>query len=546
MNPEKPLSNRLSRRRFLAAGISGGIAATTLSATAAADPAPGDSFDLSEVSIADLQAGMKAGTYSARLLAEKYLARIEAVDRKGPALRSVIEVNPDALTLADELDKERKSKGPRGPLHGIPILIKDNIDTADRMATTAGSLALVGGKPPRDAFLVARLRQAGALILGKTNLSEWANARCSYSTSGWSGRGGLTRNPYALDRNPSGSSSGSAVAVAANLCAVAVGTETDGSIISPSSVNGIVGVKPTVGLVSRSGVIPISHSQDTAGPMARTVQDAAMLLTALVGTDTEDKATAESEEHRAADYTKFLVANGLKGAKIGVARNYFGFHDAVDAIIEKALDVLKNQGATLVETTDLPKSDQFSSAELTVFQYEMKAGVNAYLARLGPKAPQRSLKDVIAFNEKHAQQELPYFGQDSLIKTDAKGSLASYEYQEALAKCRRITRTEGIDAVMDKNKLDAVVAPCSGPAWVTDLLAGDRGNGGDVISIAAVAGYPSITVPAGFLFGLPIGLCFIGRVWSEPTLFKLAHAFERATKIRKPPRFMPTVALEKA
>jgi amidase len=546
-SPASTLSVRPSRRGFLAAGIAGGLATAALSATAGfGREEEEDSFDLNELSITDLQEGIKAGKYTSRSLVEKYLARIEAIDRKGPTLRSVIEVNPDALALADALDKEYKQKGPRGPLHGIPILIKDNIDTSDRMATTAGSLALVGGRPPRDAFLVARLRQAGALLLGKTNLSEWANARCSYSTSGWSGRGELTKNPYALDRNASGSSSGSGVAVTANLCAVAVGTETDGSIISPSSVNGIVGVKPTVGLVSRSGVIPISHSQDTAGPMARTVRDAAILLGVLAGTDPDDKPTVDGEGHRSGDYTKFLVADGLKGSRIGVARNYFGFHDAVDAIMAGALEVLKRQGATLIETNNLPKQDQFSSPETTVMQYEMKVGVNAYLGRLGPNAPVRTVKDVIAFNEKHAEKELPYFGQDGLIKVEAKGPLTSYEYQEALAKCRRITRTEGIDAVMDKDRLDAIVAPCSGPAWVTDLLAGDRGGGGDVISIAAVAGYPSITVPAGFFFGLPIGLCFIGRAWSEPTLFKLAYTFEQATKVRKPPRFLATVDLGKA
>src|SRR5271157_1656407 len=538
------LSPRASRRSFLAAGISAGLTTAAHSATAARGSVDEvTSFDLSELSITDLQMGLKAGKYSSRSLVEKYLARIEAVDRKGPTLRSVIEINPDALRLAESLDKQRKEKGPSGPLHGIPVLIKDNIDTADRLATTTGSLALVGAKPPRDAFLVAQLRQAGAIILGKTNLSEWAGARCSYSTSGWSGRGGLTKNPYVLDRNPSGSSSGSGVAVAASLCAMAVGTETDGSIISPSSANGIVGVKPTIGLVSRTGVIPISHSQDTAGPIARSVQDAAILLSALAGSDPEDKVTIESAGHRAADYTKFLVRDGLKAARIGVARNYFGFHDAVDAIIAGALEVFQRHGATLIDTTDLPKQDQFSGAETTVLQYEMKAGVNAYLARLGPNAPVRSVNDVIAFNEKQPGQELPYFGQDLLIKMAARGSLASYEYQEALAKCRRITRTDGIDAVMDKAKLDAVVAPCSGPAWVTDLLAGDRGGGGDIISLAAIAGYPSIAVPAGLFFGLPIGLCFIGRAWCEPTLFKLAYAFEQATKARQPPRFLPTVNL---
>ncbi len=536
-------SHRPSRRGFLLAGVSAGAGADILTATAD-DAGSADAFDLNELDITALQQGMKSGKYTSRSLVEKYLARVEAIDRKGPTLRSVIEVNPDALTLADELDRERKKTGPRGSLHGIPILIKDNIDTADRMATTAGSLALVGGKPPCDAFLVTRLRKAGAVILGKTNLSEWANARCSYSTSGWSGRGGLTKNPYALDRNPSGSSSGSGAAVAANLCAAAVGTETDGSILSPSSVNGIVGLKPTVGLVSRSGVIPISHSQDTAGPMARTVRDVAILLGALVGTDPEDRATAASRGHTLEDYTKGLAAGGLKGARIGVARNYFGSHDGADGIIDGVLKVMKRHGATLIDTTDLPKADQFSSAETTVFQYEMKASVNAYLARLGPKAPVRSVQDVVAFNEKHADREMPYFGQDSFKKMAAKGGLESYEYQEALAKCRRLTRTEGIDAVFDKLKLDAVVAPCGGPAWVTDLLAGDRFSGsGDIISIAAVAGYPSITVPAGFFFGLPIGIGFIGRAWSEGTLLRLAYAFEQVTKVRKPPRFLPTVEL---
>lgn len=542
-----PRSDRVSsdcpsRRGFLAAGLAGSLVAPALAPVAAHGRAD-DAFDLNELSITDLHEGIKAGTHTSRGLVEKYLARIEAVDRNGPTLRSVIEVNPDASALAEELDKEHKKSGCRGPLHGIPVLLKDNIDTADRMATTAGSLALVGAKAPQDAVLVRRLRKAGAVILGKTNLSEWANARCSYSTSGWSGRGGLTRNPYALDRNPSGSSSGSGVAVAANLCAAAVGTETDGSILSPASVNGLVGLKPTVGLVSRSGVIPISHSQDTAGPMTRTVRDAAILLSALAGTDPEDKATAEIPRRRTEDYTTALVADGLKGARIGVARNYFGFHDAVDVLIGAALDVMKRLGATLIDTTELPKADAFSGAETTVFQYEMKAGLDAYLARLGPKAPVRSLKDVVEFNEKHADRELPYFGQDSFQKMAARGSLASYEYQEALAKCRRITRTEGIDAVMDKNKFDAVIAPCGGPAWVTDLLAGDRYLGGDIISVAAVAGYPSITVPAGFLFGLPIGLGFIGRAWSEPTLLKLAYAFEQATKVRKPPRFLTTVEL---
>ncbi len=521
-----------SRRGFLAAGLAGGAAAAAAAAALDATAA----FELDELSISDLQERLRAGKETARSLVEKYLARVEAIDRGGPALRSVIEANPDARSLADALDEERKKKGPRGPLHGIPVLLKDNIDTADRMATTAGSLALVGARPAGDAFLVRKLREAGAVLLGKTNLSEWANIRCSYSTSGWSGRGGLTRNPYALDRNPCGSSSGSGVAVAASLCAAAVGTETDGSIVSPASANGIVGLKPTVGLVSRGGVIPISHSQDTAGPMTRTVRDAAILLGALAGIDPEDRATLEGKGKASADYTKYLDPNGLKGARIGVARNYFGFHDAVDEVMKEALEALKKQGAVLTDPADVPNADKVSEPEMTVLLYELKAGLNAYLERL-VKAPVRSLKEVIDFNTRHSKKEMPYFGQDTFLKAEAKGPLTSYEYQEALAKCRRLMRTEGIDAVMDRHKLDALVAPTLGPACLTDLVVGDRWLG-STSTAAAVAGYPHVTVPAGFVFGLPVGLSFFGRAWSEPTLLKLAYAFEQATKARKPPRFL--------
>jgi amidase len=408
------------------------------------------------------------------------------------------------------------------------------------MSTTAGSLALLGSKPPQDAGLVKKLRDAGAVILGKTNLSEWANIRCTYSTSGWSGRGGLTRNPYVLNRNTSGSSSGSAVAVAANLCAAAVGTETDGSVISPSSINGIVGIKPTVGLISRSGVIPISHTQDTAGPMARTVRDAAILLGALAGVDPRDKATAASAGKLAADYTKFLDPKGLQGARIGVARNYFGFHEAVDAVMAGALDALKRQGATLIDPADIPNMDKVGEHENTVLLYELKADLNAYLEALGPSAPVKSLKEVIAFNEQNKQKEMPYFGQNNFLKAQAKGPLTDKDYLEALEKCRRMARTEGIDATMDKHKLDALVAPSDGPAWLTDLVDGDHSLASSTTA-AAVAGYPSITVPAGFIHGLPVGISFFGRAWTEPTLIKFAYAFEQATKARKPPRFLPTV-----
>jgi amidase len=521
-----------SRRGFLAAGLAVGAAATAPASAGDATAA----FELDELSISDLQERLRAGKETARSLVEKYLARVEAIDRGGPALRSVIEVNPAARSLADALDEERKKKGPRGPLHGIPLLLKDNIDTADRMATTAGSLALVGARPAGDAFLVRKLREAGAVLLGKTNLSEWANIRCSYSTSGWSGRGGLTRNPYALDRNPCGSSSGSGVAVAANLCAAAVGTETDGSVVSPASANGIVGLKPTVGLVSRGGVIPISHSQDTAGPMTRTVRDAAILLGALAGIDPEDRATLEGKGKASADYTKYLDRNGLKGARIGVARNFFGFHDAVDEVMKEALEALKKQGAVLTDPADVPNADKVNEPEMTVLLYELKAGLNAYLERLA-KAPVRSLKEVIDFNTRNSKKEMPYFGQDTFLKAEAKGPLTSYEYQEALAKCRRLMRTEGIDAVMDRHKLDALVAPTLGPACLTDLVVGDRWLG-STSTAAAVAGYPHVTVPAGFVFGLPVGLSFFGRAWSEPTLLKLAYAFEQATKARKPPRFL--------
>jgi amidase len=545
-----PPQDSTSRRSFLQTTALGGAAALTTIHPAlaaarvlAADSAPGsqgltvEPFELEELTIAELQEGMKSGQFAARSLVEKYTARIDEID-KGLKVNSIIELNPDALAIADKLDEERKAKGPRGPLHGIPVLIKDNIATADRMMTTAGSLALVGAKCPKDSFVAQKLRAAGAVILGKTNLSEWANIRSSHSTSGWSGRGGLTRNPYALDRNTSGSSSGTGAAISASLAAIGVGTETDGSIVSPSSLNGLVGIKPTVGLISRAGIVPIAHSQDTAGPMCRTVRDAAILLSALAGLDADDTATRGNS---GPDYAQFCDPNGLKGARIGVARKYFGFSDLVDALMEQALDAIKKQGATLVDPADMETFGKFDDTELLVLLYELKADLNAYLAKL-EGAPVRTLKDIIDFNERNRAQEMPWFGQDLFIKAEAKGPLTEKEYVEALAKNHQLTRAEGIDALMAKHNLDAIVAPTGGPAWLTDLVNGDHTTGGSS-NAAAVAGYPNINVTAGFISGLPVGISFFGRVWSEPTLIKLAYAFEHATKARQAPKFLASIGL---
>ncbi|HJQ24625.1 MAG TPA: amidase [Blastocatellia bacterium] len=539
------MSKQTKRRQFLKLGTSACALAITgpaLRASAETTRAAYQAkpFEFEEAAVNDLQNAMQQGRHTARSIAESYLARIDELDKHGPAINSVIELNPDALEIAEALDRERKAKGARGPLHGIPVLIKDNIDTADKMMTTAGSLALVGSKPPRDAFVVERLRAAGAVILGKTNLSEWANFRSTHSTSGWSGRGGLTRNPYALDRNTSGSSSGSGAATAANFTAIAVGTETDGSIVSPSTTCGLVGIKPTLGLVSRAGIIPIAHSQDTAGPMARTVTDATILLGALVGIDARDAATAESRGKAQADYTKFLDAGGLKGARIGVLRKSFGFNDRVDKLMQEAIDVMKRAGAEVIDPADIPTHGKFDDSEFEVLLYEFKADLNAYLATLGPQAPVHSLKEIIAFNEKNADKEMPYFGQEIMLKAEAKGPLTDAAYRKALEKDLRMSRKEGIDAVIVKHKLDALIAPTGGPAWKTDLPNGDHFTGG-LSTAPAVAGYPHITVPAGFVYGLPVGISFTGLAWTEPTLIKLAFAYEQATKHRRPPKFLANV-----
>jgi amidase len=537
----------MNRRDFLQLAALGTAQVMIPNSALAADserphPAPAPfrikPFEWQEATIAELQAAMKSGKETAVSLAKEYLQRIEDLDKRGPAVNAVIEINPDAPAIARDLDRERKAKGPRGPMHGIPVLIKDNIATHDRMMTTAGSLALLGSVPPQDSFVAQKLREAGAVILGKTNLSEWANFRGDRSSSGWSGRGGQTHNPYALDRNPSGSSSGSAVAVSANLCAVAIGTETDGSIISPSTVCGIVGLKPTVGLVSRSGIIPIAHSQDTAGPMARSVADAAILLGALTGVDSRDTATESSREKSHRDYTQFLDPNGLRGARLGVARKFFRSGSISEKLLESALEEMKRLGAVIVDVAD--DLAKFGEAEHEVLLYEFKVDLNVYLTSLGPKAPVRSLQDVIDFNERNKEKELPWFGQETLIKAQEKGPLTEQAYLDAVEKCRRLSRDEGIDGAMDKHELDAIVAPSGGPAGKTDPIYGDRGVGGSS-SPAAVAGYPNITVPAGDRFGLPVGISFFGRAFGEPTLLRIAFAFEQATKARKPPKFLTAV-----
>jgi len=546
----------MKRREFIAAALGAGTAATAGGCGSPSSkgperggraPAAGagvPEFEYAGAAIADLQRAQSQSRLTAHALTAAYLARMDAIDIAGPRLASVIERNPDALAIADALDRERKARGARGPLHGIPILIKDNIATSDRMETTAGSLALVGSKPQRDAFLVKRLREAGAVLLGKTNLSEWANFRSTRSTSGWSGRGGQTRNPHVLDRNPCGSSSGSAVAASADLCAAAVGTETDGSVVAPASICGVVGIKPTVGLVSRSGIIPISATQDTAGPMARTVADAAALLTAIAGVDDQDAATGRRKSRESVNYASYLDVHALRGARLGIVRKMFGRNEHVANVMEELIALFKQQGAELIDPVEIPTLRDVDGPEFEVLLYEFKSGLNKYLTLLGPAAPRKTLEDVIAFNNTNRDREMPYFAQEIFLRSQEKGPLTSKEYLKALQLCRRLAARDGIDAVIGKHKLDALIAPTTDPAYPTDLVNGDHYTGGGASTLPAVAGYPHITVPAGDVFGLPVGVSFFGAAWSEARLISLAYSFEQAAKRRIAPRFLPTLDLQ--
>jgi amidase len=498
-------------------------------------------FELNVLSIRQLQQYLQSGRYTSEKLVSLYLDRIERIDKAGPKLNSVIEVNPDVIEISIQLDKERKSGRIRSPLHGIPVMIKDNIDTADKMLTTAGSMAMTGSPANNDAYIVSRLREAGAVIMGKTNLSEWANFRSYHSTSGWSGRGGQTRNPYITDRNPCGSSSGSGVAVSANLCAAAIGTETNGSIVCPSSINGIVGIKPTVGLWSRSGIIPIAHSLDTPGPMTRTVSDAALLLGLLTGIDPLDKASVDSQGRIKNDYIQYLDTNGLNKARIGVARNFFGFSRQVDQLMEDAIQVMKEMRAEIVDPANIDSAKEIGPYEMEVLLYEFRNDLNVYLSNLPQTAKCRSLAELIKYNEDNHEIEMPWFDQEIFLAAENKGPLTDKAYVDASSKLRRVAGKEGIDAVLQKYNLDAIIGPTTGPAWTTDWINGDHGAGGSS-GPSACAGYPAITVPAGLIHGLPVGITFMGAAWSEPTLIKLAYAYEQASKHRKCPEFLPNLS----
>jgi amidase len=531
----------MDRRDFLVAAAVAASAAADTSSEASSARAQSSGGSLEELSLADIAAAFAEGRLTSHQLTQSYLERIEKLNRRGPNLCAVIETNPRALEIAAALDAERKSRGPRGPLHGVPILVKDNVETSDHMMSTAGSQALQGWYAPQDAPLVERLRAAGAVILGKANLSEWANFRSTHSLSGWSGRGGQCRNPYATDRTPSGSSSGSAVAVSSNLCAIAVGTETDGSIVSPASINGIVGLKPTVGLVSRRGIAPISHSQDTAGPLTRTVRDAAVMLGLMSGLDGADAASAAVGDHFETDYARYVDANGLSGARLGIARKFFVDNAPLNAFLDTCIATLQSAGAVVVDPADLPMHGSWAASEQEVLLYEFKADLNAYLRRLPPTAPVRSLAALIKFNEAHRDTEMPLFDQELLRQAEAKGPLTDKAYRDARAACLKATRSDGIDAVLAKDKLDAMVTLTAGPAWLIDTVNGDSDTGG-CSSPAAIAGYPHITVPAGLYRGLPIGLSFFGAAFSEGKLIKLGSGFEAVAHARVPPRFLASLS----
>jgi amidase len=558
--PEGPEPAPLDRRDFLKISGLGTAAIATGAATGCDVPRPPTgtpaegagtewwttlSFELEEKTLAELQQGMADGTWSSRHLTRLYLDRIAQLDREGPRLRAVIETNPDATDIAERLDQERRDGNVRGPLHGIPILVKDNVDTADQMMTTAGSWALAGHRAAQDSWVADRLRAAGAVILGKANLSEWANFRSTRSSSGWSGRGGQCANPYALDRNPCGSSSGSGAAVSANLCAAAIGTETNGSVVCPSSINGVVGIKPTVGLVGRSGIVPIAHSQDTAGPMGRTVADAAAVLGALTGVDPRDEATNASQGNSRRDYLQYLDREGLRGARIGVDRSMVGNDARVDDLMENAIRTMGSAGATIVDDASVSTRREMGGPSYQVLLYEFKADLNAYLQAAGTPNGMGSLADLIAFNDANVDREMPFFGQEIFLAAEEKGDLDSPEYQDALATMRRLSRQEGIDKVMEQHQLDALVAPTTLPAWPIDLVGRDGSSAG-ASGAAAISGYPSITVPNGYVLGLPVGILFFGRAWSEPTLIRLAYAYEQASMHRTAPKLPLSLNLRNA
>ena len=543
----------VDRRRFIATTVAGGVGMAVGTSGCAPSDSPKRSvirsgggsqippFELDEISVDELQQSMESGERTARSITELYLERIDEMDRQGPELRSIIETNPEALAIADDLDEERRTNGPRGPLHGIPVTVKDNIDTHDQMTTTAGSLALEGSIPPMDSFIAQKLRSAGAIILAKANMSEWAYFRGLRATSGWSARGGQCRNPYALDRNPCGSSSGSGVAASANLAALTIGTETGGSIMCPSSSNGVVGIKPTVGLWSRSGIIPISHSQDTAGPMCRNVKDATILLGALTGVDARDSATSSSQGKAHNDYTPFLDLAGLQGARIGIARSFTGFDPRIITLFNEAIEAMQAEGAIIVDPANLDATAWNDPLSLVLLEYEFKADLNAYLESLGPNIRVKSLADVIEFNEQHADLEMPYFGQERMIASQARGALAHPEYLSAMGTIQKANREDGIDRLMREHSLDAIVAPTRDIPWPTDHIKGDRSDGGSSAGPAAIAGYPDISIPMGFVSGLPVGVSFFGRAWSEPTLIRIAYAYEQVTQHRRAPTFAETL-----